>query len=253
MRIRISKLLFGLTGIVLLAGCDGYSMVKSPSYVACYVSLETFHLSVEPSDSHCLLVENRGNGKSSWYGLHSTGAEKDRYDELCRKHNDLNYNGYYSIYKSLDIESVTYNDCDFTEIAVTTDRDFDERHPAGTNLSDVVRFMSWSPYRYILSGYSSYYHYDKSDVSEAFDRLMSIYRGDRMSKNASKGTCYPIDKLVKDLAAEDLTLVGGDGALDRLGMLYFVQSPSTEGEYVITVSITTDDGRTLTDSVTMTF
>ena len=252
MRIRISKLFLGLTGIVLLAGCDGYSMVKSPSYVACYVSLETFHLSVEPSDSHCLLVENRGNGKSSWCGLHSTGAEKDRYDELCRKHNDLNYNGYYSIYKSLDIESVTFNDCDFTEITVTSDRDFDERHPAGTPLSDVVRFMSWSPYRYILSGYSSYCQYDKSDVSEAFDRLMSIYRGDRMSKNASKGTCYPIDKLVKDLAAEDLVLLGYNSP-GLLGLWYFEQSPSTEGEYVITVSITTDDGRTLTDSVTMTF
>ena len=250
MRIRISKLFIGLTGIVLLAGCDVYSMVKSPSYVACYTTLEAFSLSVEPSDSHCLLVES--DGEFSWCGLHSTGAEKGRYDELCRKHNDLNYNGYYSIYKSLDIESVTFNDCDFTEITVTSDRDFDERHPAGANLSDVVRFMSWSPYRYILSGYSSYCQYDKSDVSEAFDRLMSIYRGDRMSNNASKGTCYPIDKLVKDLAAEDLVLLGYNSP-GLLGLLYFEQSPSTEGEYVITVSITTDDGRTLTDSVTMTF
>ena len=73
-----------------------------------------------------------------------------------------------------------------------------------------------------------------------------------MSKNASKGTCYPIDKLVKDLAAEDLVLLGYNSP-GLLGLLYFEQSPSTEGEYVITVSITTDDGRTLTDSVTMTF
>ena len=250
MSTRISKLLFGLTGIVLLAGCDGYSMVKSPSYVACYTTLEAFSLSVEPSDSHCLLVES--DGEFSWCGLHSTGAEKDRYDELCRKHKDLTYNGYYSIYKSLDIESVTFNDCDFTEITVTSDKDFDERHPAGTPLSDLVRFMSWSPYRYILSGYSSYCQYDKSDVSEAFDRLMRIYLGYSMSKNASKGTCYPIDKLVKDLAAEDLVLLGYNSP-GLLGLLYFEQSPSTEGEYVITVSITTDDGRTLTDSVTMTF
>ncbi len=249
MRIRISKLFLGLIGIVLLAGCDVYSMVKSPSYVACYTTLEAFSLSVEPSDSYCLLLES---SVSSWCGLHSTGAEKDRYDELCRKHNDLNYNGYYSIYKSLDIESVTFNDCDFTEIAVTSDRDFDERHPAGANLSDLVRFMSWAPYRYILSGYSSYCQYDKSDVSEAFDRLMRIYLGYRMSKNASKGTCYPIDKLVKDLAAEDLVLLGYNSP-GLLGLLYFEQSPSTEGEYVITVSITTDDGRTLTDSVTMAF
>lgn len=240
----------GLIGVVSMVGCDVYSMVKSPSYVVCYTSLEALSLSVEPSDNHCLLVES--DGEFSWCGLHSTGAQKERYDQLCQKHNDLNYNGYYSIYKSLDIDSVTFNDCDFTEITVTSDRDFDERHPAGANLSDIVRFMSWSPYRYILSGYSSYYQYDKSDVSDAFDRLMRIYLGYSMSKNASKGTCYPIDKLVKDLVAEDLVLLGYNSP-GLLGMLYFEQSPSKQGEYNIAVSIKTDDDRTLTDTVQMTF
>ena len=239
----------------ILIGCDPYyKMTKCPSYVVCYVELKSIDLSVEPSNPQCILIDSGNDLPIIDYGLRSTGIEKDKYDQLCQKHNDLSYNHYRSLSydPAIDYDSVTYNDCDFTEIIVTSDKDFDEAHQAGQNLSDIVRFMSWSPYRYILSGYSDYYHYNKSDVSEAFDTLMRIYLNKSSFEPAVDATCYPIDKLIINLTKEDLILNGYD-APGFIGMLYFDKTPNEKGEYAISVSIKTDNGLTLSDTVRMSF
>jgi hypothetical protein len=102
-----------------------------------------------------------------------------------------------------------------------------------------------------LSGYSEYYNYNKSDVSEAFDAMMHLYKNKYLDPEFD-GTCYPVDKLIKDLAAEDMIL-NGYNAPGLIGMLYFEKKPSAQGEYSVTVKIKTDDGRVLTDTVNMQF
>ncbi len=253
------KNLFVFWGMVLslgiLAACDPvYEMTNCPSYVVCYVNLETIELSAESSNPQCIVIEHGNDLPIISYGLRSTGTEKEKYDELCKKHNDLSYNQYRYLPTgpAIDYDSVTYNECDFTGISVTCDKAFDETHPAGKNLSDIVRFMSMSPYRYILSGYSEYYNYNESDVSDAFDTLMRIYINKDYFDSSVNNTCYPIDELLKDLTAENLTLNGYD-APGFIGMLYFERKPSEPGEYSITVNIKTDDGRDLSDTILLQF
>lgn len=228
-----------------------YKMTKCPSYVVCYVNLESIDLTVEPSNPQCLLIKHGNDRPITSYWLQSTGAEKERYEQLCRKHNDLSYNQYRSL-SFIPYDSVTYNECDFTEISITADKDFDQAHPAGTNLADIVRFMSWSPYKYILSGYKQYYHYNMSDVSETFDKVMRIYINKDCFDYSTNMTRHPIDKLAEDLNADDLVLLGDDSP-GLLGMLYFEKMPEEEGEYTITVSMHTDNDKNLVNSVKMSF
>lgn len=256
---RIKNLVSFWVVVVLLgvlAGCSYtyYENIKCPSYVVCYVKMDSIKLRPESSDSQCILINHGNSLPIVTYGLRSTGDEKARYDYLCIKHNDLSYNQYQLLQCNPDDDSsaITYNDCDFTEIIVTANKDFDEAHPAGENLADIVRFMSWSPYRYILSGYSEYYNYNKSDVSEAFDAMMHLYINNKYLNPEFDGTCYPVDKLIKDLAAEDMIL-NGYNAPGLIGMLYFEKKPSAQGEYSITVKIKTDDGRVLSDTINMQF
>lgn len=254
---KITFVFWGLVVLLLiLIGCDPhYKMTKCPSYVVCYTNLESIDLSLyEPSNPCCIVIHAGNDLPLSVYGLRSTGIEKDKYDQLCQKHNDLSYNHYRSLSygPAIDFDSVTYNECDFTEIIVTSDKDFDATHPAGRNLSDIVRFMSWSPYRYILSGYSDYYHYNKADVSEAFDQMMRIFINEKAFDPTFDATCYPIDKLIVDLTKDDMTLNGYD-APGFIGMLYFDKVPNEKGEYTITVSIKTDNGSTLSDTITRCF
>lgn len=60
-------------------------------------------------------------------------------------------------------------------------------------------------------------------------------------------TSYPVDKLVKDLTADDLVLLGHDSP-GLIGMLYFEKMPDAD-RFSIAVSIGTDDGRTLCDTL----
>ncbi|MCF0187513.1 MAG: hypothetical protein HUJ98_13630 [Bacteroidaceae bacterium] len=113
--------------------------------------------------------------------------------------------------------------------------------------------MSWSPYKYILSGYTKYYHYNPSDVSMEFDDLMRIHVNDRHFDKSIDDTYYPIDKLVSDLTSDDLVLLGDGNLGALLGILYFENKPKDEGEYNITVEIKTDDDRVLTDTIKLTF
>lgn len=62
-------------------------------------------------------------------------------------------------------------------------------------------------------------------------------------------TCYPVDKLVKDLTADDLVLLGHDSP-GLIGMLYFEKMPDAD-RFSIAVSIGTDDGRTQCDTLTI--
>jgi hypothetical protein len=236
----------------VLSGCDPvYEMVKCPSYVVYYTDLSAIYVESISTSSQCVVLNAVMNTSKS-YGLHSVGEAKERYNQLCIKHHDLSYNKYRKIGKGSDVESVTYGASDFSNITVIADKDFDNMHPAGTNLSDIVRFMSWSPYKYILSGYSKYYHYDKSDVSEAFDTLMRIYIDKKFFDNATEATCYPIDKSINDLTTEDLILIGYDTPL-FLGLLYFEKTPDTKDDYDITVTIKTDENKVLSDTVKLTF
>ena len=236
----------------LLSSCDVYRMVKCPSYVVFYANLSVLTLRAEPSNSQCILLDGIYD-LSKGCGLHSTGAEKERYNQLCQKHNDVSYNRKRMMLGSLDIESETHIDCDFIEIKITADKDFDGTHPAGSNLYDIVRFMSWSPYKYILSGYTQYYHYDPSAVSMEFDNLMRIYTWEGHFDQSAENTCYPIDEPVSNLTTDDLVLLGDGEALSLLGMLYFETKPEVKDEYNITVEIKTDDDRVLTDTIKLTF
>ena len=148
--------------------------------------------------------------------------------------------------------SVTYNCRDFLSIEVVCDKDFDEQHPAGASLCDIVRFMSWSPYKYIASGYSKYYNYNAWTLSEAFKELMPIYFSDEWFQESTSATCYPIDKMAKDLTPSDLILLGHNYP-GFLGMLYFENGPRQPGEYTITVTLNCDDGYVISNSAKMRF
>lgn len=244
-----------LAAVVLyLGGCAPmYVLQLCPSYVVCYVNLNTVELWQEPTNPNAMIVHHGNDLPVRMYSMNSSGAEKEVYDSLCRKHNDLHYNQYRSFPKEVnDYSSVTYNCRDFLSIEVVCDKDFDEQHPAGASLCDIVRFMSWSPYKYIASGYSKYYNYNAWTLSEAFKELMPIYFSDEWFQESTSATCYPIDKMAKDLTPSDLILLGHNYP-GFLGMLYFENGPRQPGEYTITVTLNCDDGYVISNSAKMRF
>lgn len=245
---KLSDIISVLCLLFLLNSCDVYKSEICPAYVIRYVGVDSLTLRADQYvPENCIWLTGH-----VWpirdYRLHSNGKDKEKYDQLCNKHNDVKYNTRRQFLNgTFDESSAPYSEYDFEEITVTSDMDFDDAHPAGSNLADIVRFMSKSPYKYIQSNYSSFYRYDESSLSEAFvDKMINVYCGSW--KNDPQNPNYPIDKLVKDLTAEDLILLPYS-----FGMLHFEKAPDTVPEHTVTVSMKTDSGIEFTNSIKMTF
>ena len=71
-----------------------------------------------------------------------------RFKALSEKYGDTAYN------RPLAPFSHTVYCNEFSGIDIFSDRDFDAAHPAGASLSDIVRIVGASPYRYIRNGYT---------------------------------------------------------------------------------------------------
>ena len=235
---------------LLLNGCSVISHRTCNSFVAVYIQLSAIHLQEWPDHERFLLITAQtGSGR---YDFISEGEEKAVYDDLCTKHNDLNYRHRVSLMgRRIPVEDI-FIDTDFVSVSLVTDADYDAAHPAGADLSDIVRFISCSPYPFIKSGYSSYYHYDGGGLPEDFGDVWQLLCGPEKLNPELDNPYHLIDKRLEDLTAEDLTLLGSGGPY-WIGFLYFEELPSAPGSYPLTVRMTTDSGEVFEDSTTMTF
>ena len=234
-----------------LCSCDVYKPELCRSYVSSYNNLRSIRLEETPSHPGCISIMCGNDRPHVDFNMFSTGKDWDEYDRLCHKHNDLSYNKYRSFHASDASEGAVYNDKDFKSTEVFSDKDFDELHPAGSSLADIVRFVSWSPAQYIRSGYSEFYHYNPSFLSGTFQSVMRTYCTGETFSPQTDATCYPIDKMLVDLNPEDLILLGKDSPW-LIGVLCFEAKPSESGKYRITVRMTTDSGEGFEESCTMT-
>ena len=171
-----------------------------------------------------------------------------KYESLCRKHNDLSYNQKISVINGYDFTAQTFISEDFDSIKVTSDKDYDEKHPAGESLNDLCRFVAFSPYKFISSGYKDYYNYSKDNVSKTLAKFTRYWR----ISEGQKLTCHPIDKMLSDVTAEDLILLGYDNPYP-LFWLHFERKPIVLGEHLVTVEVRTDEGKIYTATITMNF
>lgn len=167
-------------------------------------------------------ISFRGEGGLGNYK--STGALKESYDALCEKHNDMTFLRETVTWGPSGPREVYLLGVDFLSIDITSDSDFDDEHPAGSSLGDIVKLNSYSLKPYIDSGY----------------KLL-----------APNGTVYhPVYEFVSELTPEQLILLG---QRDYIGSLRFETQPTLSKTHKFTVTMIADDGREFTASIDMEF
>ena len=214
---------------LFLFSCDKVTERISPSYVCQYNEFKK--ISASQIDNGAIVVGV--NGFSMFYNIDSKGEEKRIFDSLCVKHNDLSYNKEIRYIMALPNQ---YLACDFTSINVTSDADFDDVHPMGSSLNDIFRFMSWSPYRYILDGYI-YYEEEAKKVSDTFKDFYGEYWFDHEKEEGFK---YPVDKMACDIDPDDMTLLGEIS----ICVLKAESNPTISKQHNLTITLTADNGKT---------
>ncbi|MDO4790573.1 MAG: hypothetical protein Q3998_06380 [Porphyromonas sp.] len=167
-----SILLFVLTAI-LLQSCDPFfwkngrdeKQVHIPHYVMGYLDnakeLSIDHYgyegSIDISWAHSVLV----------LGWDSKGEDLEKYKALCTKNGDTKYEALSSVvgkdggFNYLNHGRYYYNSNAITGINVTSDAAWDETHPAGTSLNDIIIFHSNALDPFIKAGYKGFFAWNE--------------------------------------------------------------------------------------------
>ena len=237
--------------VIALTSCDVVQTEKIRSYVIAYGNVDSISLLKTESGNLLLRISHTDDGVN-W---RSNGDDKVKYDNLCRSHNDM------SCFRTLRFiefpRSGYFMMEDAVAIEVTSNQDFDEKHPAGSSLNDVVRFCSATPAPYIQSGYELSYdwvnnypqgYYKEKDLED----VSSNYQKELNDPSFDIKALYPIDDLLKDISSDQLELLGiGNGF--HLGYLIFEAQPNTSTVHKLTVSMTTETEKTLNTSIEYSF
>lgn len=133
----------------------------------------------------------------------------ERFDELSKRYGDINFNRWVSSEDSWLGTSWAFP---FAVFEVVSNLDFDEQHPAGTPLNDVMTIRYYTYKLYIENGYK---HTDERAIAS------NDYSGDWVTK--------PLSEFVP----EDAIFMAPDYAFE----LYFVTTPTNEQHHHLTLTV----------------
>ncbi|MDO4726912.1 MAG: hypothetical protein Q4A56_06820 [Porphyromonadaceae bacterium] len=240
----MKKIIIGLgivATIVILYSC---SMKHFRSFISMYVLWADFKLDLTPSGN--IVIDGNPDSKSQFFSLDSEGSDKENYDKLCKEHNDMTYNVKEN-WLAYGPYVATASATDFTGIDIKSNNDFDVEHPAGSSLGDIVRFVSFSPKRFIDSGYK-----DRSDwVSskpQIFDREPEI-KNNLNVRGKDLSAFFVINKLLTEIGSDEMQML----PKSRHGYLIFDKSPTAQKEHLLTVTIYIRGGKVITKTITKVF
>ncbi len=246
----MKKVIINLCFVIILSllqGCDIHKTYRS--FITLYV--ESSDISLKITEAGNILIRRNENATRYMYFDSSEGAEKVKYDSLCKEHNDISYNRKVNV-KVEGPGIATVSATDFTGIDISSNQDFDTEHPAGSSLKDIVRFVSFSPKRFIDSGYK-----DRSDwVSskpQIFDREPEMENkiGEEILDAGWKdwSAFFVINKLLTEIGNDEMQMLPPA----RHGYLIFDKEPTTQKEHLLTVTIHIRGGRAITKTITKVF
>lgn len=195
---------------------NGTVDIFSESYVVFYSSIDAVHLVRNPQDEltiSCCYI----HGDKNCSILFNT----ELFDSIAAKHNDTTYLRTFTmanmpgclVSDDGGLPSANLQDC--LSIDILSDGDWDENHPAGTSLNDIVALQTKSYRQYIRSGYDDTLFPDKDK---------SVFQ----------------DMLLSEMTPQDYELTM---SIDDKFFLKFKSRPTLDKEHMLTITFAFDDGR----------
>ena len=229
--------------------------VFTKSYILSYFEYDSFSLK---ANGNAISISN--NLSTDGYTFKTTGSNLSKYNDICVANNDVSYNKYVSYWHPGPIARANnvFWANDIKKIVVVSDKDFDNNHPAGTPLDDLMTLYGASPRKFIDSGYKD--RYDWNNVSESFKLNMPEFINyvnlakpnpdDNPDVNPYDYTLdyYPIEMKLSQINPGDLNLLWLE-----MRYLVFDSQPTQPGSYLLTVSLFLNNGRVMRNTITKVF
>jgi hypothetical protein len=242
--------------------------VYTGSYILYYREFDS--VTIQEYKEKLIVGINDTNGLG---GMYPQGERKIRYDKICKKNNDLTYN---RISKHYNIDALArtglwFSAVDIAHIDVITNGNFDENHPEGSSLNDIVTVVGVSPKGFIDSGYQSRFDWT-NDTPEDFKTIYPefLWKMAEATPNPDNNPeCnlwdyypdyFPIVKTLADLTPNDLALSRVFEYCkfkcyyeDAICFLVFEKTPAEASSMDMTITIGMSDGRIFSQTVTKHF
>ncbi len=241
-----------ILGLCLIS-CDWIEHEKLNSFVCSYHGVSKLELNQ---------VENRviKVDYSVYFAIyyHYKKQYVYNFEKLAAKHGDIGFNKKIS-WVGPEPGVISYQNIDFTAIRVFTENDYNSSHLAGSSVNDIVRFLGRSSYPFIKSKYKLNRKEDvKSKASDVWNKYVDLSLDpSNYGFNSEETPFSAVEKMVNQLTAEDLILIGGTSFVGpntkypNLGFLYLTELPNTSGIYNFRVDFVADDGKTYTENISM--
>lgn len=226
---------------LLLTSCNVMEYSVFRSYINTYYSYNDIAADLTNAGN----IKLYGSSFNQHYTWDAKGKAKEVYDSLCTQNNDVSYNtkmGY--------IVGTNWGHAyaeDIVNIDVRSNSDFDEQHPVGTLLNDIITLISVSPKKFIDSGYQQTYGWqNNSNQSFQYEATSNNFGNGEFSSNY-----HPIEKKLSDITSTDMILAGFD--VYCYAFLLFDSTPTLSKTHELTVTVNMTNGKTYTSSIIKTF
>lgn len=238
---RLVNLSILLLTLVLLTGCDKdnpniRNTKRVRSFVLSFYEGKNFHIVEFPKGLLYLAPKD-----TKVYSWHHKGEKKRKYDEYCLKIGDMSYNRKHTMMGNLLSVSVgrEFSAESIQRIEVVSDAAWDDTHPAGSSLNDVMAFLSTNPLPYIASGYSAYVN-SEPGPNFHFGGDFSPYWWIKSDENMGK--LELVEGRLSDIDFSRYTLLGLSSVWEGWGVLRFISAPTKAQEHELTFTISFKDG-----------
>ena len=233
---KIVNIFFPYTLFSLLMSCEYVvkdnsspltGTVQSPYYVQVYIIPDNFDLKESRVDDSNYTLRITFTGEEL---REASDLTSDKFYEVANNFGDGSYTGYVLPWENQAVTEA------IASIDVVCDKDFNEQHPAGSSLGNIMMLGASSPYEFIRAGYQKVTIED-SDYPKYWEQMA-----------LNDGVGYkPVKLLVSSVNEENSQM------LYPYCYLYFEEEPAQSGEYVFTVTIRTSEGKEFTQTISYTY
>lgn len=261
-----SSVLLALAITLALVSCKPTTTSRTVrSFGTCYYLVDTITAVVAPNNDiniKALSVYGRnelmGNTHIATIEYCDSANNVKRYDNLCNLHEDMSWNyqmegPYPASCFPLQTWSIQHNNfiaLDITSIEVTSNNDFDDRHPANSSLNDIITFTGISVEPFIASNYTKEFEWtpyleQDTTILRLYNEIVLEERTASWENFDREKRTHLIQKNLTSLNEKEMKMMGGDPKTTKpitMGVLRFNSLPSLNAQHQLTITITYQDG-----------
>lgn len=223
---EFKKMAFIIACIINFVGCvraGHFGEIYCQSYVYYYLHVKDFAFEYIPEQAKLRVSAVCDYNDPNTLCQHSKlAAQREKFQQLSIKHNDTSWNQWINELSVVERTTATVLKHDYSSITITSDTDYDELHPAGTPLDDIVGFQGYSYKPFFDSGYKWLGYYPD-------------------------GNATIIEKTLNELTNDDLTALAKRARNDSMQHPYdfafnFLSLPTASKVHNLKIKFTTDTG-----------